>query len=377
MSEYQHVAFRAIDGPVSEDNLAFMRRQSTRAEITPWSFENEYNYGDFGGDAVEMLRRGYDFHFHYANFGVRTLMIRLPTGLPDPRAAALYLNDESLSFKKDKKGPGGVLCIEPCFEVDDLEEIWEPDEFFESLLSLRAEILAGDLRPLYLARLGVARDMNHDPEEEQEPPVPAGLNKVTQAQRALMELFGLSDALIAAAAENSPPLPQPKDAGNPYVAWLQQQPEARKTAWLAQLLADPQAAVRREILAEFQQHQDIPGWPTARSGRTIAELEASAEVIQGKRDRKAAEQATRQRAKKLADMAADPQRFLRETETLVKQRNIEAYGQIATLLADLREALAGSKQADLADKQALKLKNQNPTLNYLTQALRRQGFLPR
>lgn len=29
-----------------------------------------------------MMRRGYDVHLHYANFGVRKLMFRLPQGLP-------------------------------------------------------------------------------------------------------------------------------------------------------------------------------------------------------------------------------------------------------------------------------------------------------
>lgn len=64
MSEYTFVAFRAIDSPVTKANLEYMERQSTRAHITPWSFENEYHYGDFRGDAAEMLRRGYDFHLH-------------------------------------------------------------------------------------------------------------------------------------------------------------------------------------------------------------------------------------------------------------------------------------------------------------------------
>ena len=68
-SEYQYVAFRAIDAPVSEKNLSLHARQSSRAEITPWSFHNEYHYGDFRGNAKEMLRRGYDLHLHYANFG--------------------------------------------------------------------------------------------------------------------------------------------------------------------------------------------------------------------------------------------------------------------------------------------------------------------
>jgi hypothetical protein len=58
MSEYQYVAFRAINAPVSKKDLAYMRRQSTRAEITPWSFANEYQFGDFHGNAIEMMRRG-------------------------------------------------------------------------------------------------------------------------------------------------------------------------------------------------------------------------------------------------------------------------------------------------------------------------------
>src|SRR5579872_5959807 len=98
MSEYQYVAFRAIDAPVSGKDLEFMQSQSTRAEITPWSFINEYHFGDFRGNAREMLRRGYDFHFHYSSFGDRKLMIRFPAGLPDPTAAKQYFKDDSLEF---------------------------------------------------------------------------------------------------------------------------------------------------------------------------------------------------------------------------------------------------------------------------------------
>src|SRR6266481_2088225 len=104
MSEYQYIAFRAIDSPVSEKNLEYMRRQSTRAEITPWSFDNEYQYGDFRGDAVEMLRRGYDLHLHYANFGIRKLLIRLPHGPPGAHAIKPYTARNLLQFLKDKQG---------------------------------------------------------------------------------------------------------------------------------------------------------------------------------------------------------------------------------------------------------------------------------
>ena len=109
MSEYQYVSFRAIDAPVSEENLEYMRRQSSRAEVSIWSFKNEYHYGDFHGNVVEMLRRGYDLHLQYANFGVRRLLIRLPNGLPDVSAAKAYIGKDSMLFVKDKQGPGGIL----------------------------------------------------------------------------------------------------------------------------------------------------------------------------------------------------------------------------------------------------------------------------
>lgn len=37
MSEYQYIAFQAIDGPVTEKNLQYMECQSPRAQITRWS----------------------------------------------------------------------------------------------------------------------------------------------------------------------------------------------------------------------------------------------------------------------------------------------------------------------------------------------------
>jgi hypothetical protein len=377
MSEYQRIAFRAIDAPVSEANLEFMRRQSTRAEITPWAFDNEYHYGDFGGNAVEMLRRGYDLHLHYANFGIRTLLIRFPQGLPDFKAVEPYLGEDSLHFLHDKQGPGGILSIEPYYEAGELEELWELDDLIDRLLPLRAEILDGDLRPLYLAHLAIALDGNHDPEETKEAPVPAGLDNLSDAQRALTEFYSLSDFLIAAAARGSPPLAARTDPRNQYAEWLQEQPEAAKVEWLTQWMSNPHSTVRREILAEFQKSHPAPQWPTVRRDRTMAELTATATEIQDESARKAAEQAARKRAKRLADMAADPSPTLRETEQLVKQRSSEAYRQIATLLADLREALAGSEQSDLAEQQARKLKDKHPTLRLLTSELRRKGFVPK
>jgi hypothetical protein len=375
MSEHQLIAFRAIDGPVSGEDLEFMRRQSSRAEVTSWAFDNEYNYGDFRGNVAEMLRRGYDLHVHYANFGVRKLMIRLPNGLPDPGAAAPYLDDEFVSFEEDKKGPGGILRIQPCYEPGDLDDIWEFDTLVEKLLPLRGEIMDGDLRPLYLAHLAVACDFNHDPDEEQEGPVPAGLGRLTPAQRALAEFYGLDDALLAAAARGGPALPERGGAGASPDAWLRGLPEAKKDAWLARVMADAQSAVRRELIAEFRKSQGVSSWPTARLGRTVAALQAAAEEVAREAAQKKAAAAARKRAKQHAAMAADPARTLREVDELVAQRGGDSYRQAAELLAELREALAGGPQADLPEKQARALKEKHPTLRLLTSELKRKGFL--
>jgi len=180
-----------------------MRRQSTRATITPWTFENEYQWGDFHGDAKGMLRRGYDIHLHYANFGTRTLLIRLPGGLPDPKAAAPYLNAESVQFRKDRKGNNGTLVIDPYYEAGELDEIWDVGELFGRLVSVRAELLDGDLRPLYLAHLAARHDSCQDQETTREAPVPAGIGSLTSGQAALAEFYGISDSLIEAAAKIS------------------------------------------------------------------------------------------------------------------------------------------------------------------------------
>jgi hypothetical protein len=82
VSEYQYVAFRAVDRPLTDKELEFARQQSTRAEISRWSFENEYHFDDFRGDAKGLARHGYDVYLHYANFGIRTVAFRMPAGLP-------------------------------------------------------------------------------------------------------------------------------------------------------------------------------------------------------------------------------------------------------------------------------------------------------
>jgi hypothetical protein len=166
MSEYQYVEFRAIDRPLDDKALAFMQRQSTRAEITRWSFTNEYHFGDFHGNTIEMLRRGDDVHLHYANFGIRKLMFRLPRGLPLPaKQCRPFLNTDGLRWHKDGKGPGGVLEISPYLEPGEIDDLWDLDKWLDRFVPLRQAIVDGDPRPLYAAWLCATIGSGQEAEE--------------------------------------------------------------------------------------------------------------------------------------------------------------------------------------------------------------------
>lgn len=375
MSEYQWIAFRAIDAPVSPANLEYMHKQSSRAEITPWSFENTYTYSDFRGNVLEMLRRGYDFHLHYADFGIRKLAIRLPWGLPNPAAAKPYVNKREITFVKDSAGPGGILEIQPFYEPDSFELDMNCEDLLEKLLPLRDELQGGDLRPLYLMSLAVACDAEHDPEEAVEGPVPAGLDELTDAQEALAEFYGLSDSLLKAAAEGCPPKSAIGKLGQSHAAWLGQQTDAAKNAWLLKLMSDDEAAVRSELLFKYRSDQPATSWPVAALGRTIATLEAVAELHSQTASRQADAKAAQVRVERLTAIAKNPEKFLRETERLVAVRSTYKYTEAAKLLVDLRDALRGTDQEGLAEQQARALKEKNPTLRLLTAALRKEGFV--
>ena len=75
MSEYQYIEFRAVDRSLTDSELAYANKQSSRAAISKRSFTNEYNYSSFRGNVNGMLRRGYDVFLEYTNYGNRTLKL--------------------------------------------------------------------------------------------------------------------------------------------------------------------------------------------------------------------------------------------------------------------------------------------------------------
>ena len=90
MSEYQYYEFLAIDRPLTADEMAELRALSTRAVITPVSFTNEYNWGDFKGDPEKLMQRYFDAHVYVANWMTPIFMVRLPMEALTQETAEAY-----------------------------------------------------------------------------------------------------------------------------------------------------------------------------------------------------------------------------------------------------------------------------------------------
>lgn len=274
MSEYQFIDFVAIDGAVSDKDLAYMQKQSTRADISRRRFTNEYHYGDFRGNAKEMLRRGYDAHLHFANFGIRKIMFRLPRGLPcDKRTFRQHAVRHCLTWDQDKRGAGGILTIEPEADADSYDYLENVESFLERLAPLREAMIDGDLRPLFLAWLACCWD-----DDAKVPPIPAGLNELTRPLEALAEFYEIPEELIRVAAADSSPAPASVDKARLLCAWVAKQSKPDLQRIVTRLLSNDPAEVRSKIVAEISSSQAKPSWPTVISAATYGKLCSAAGV---------------------------------------------------------------------------------------------------
>src|SRR3954451_15494739 len=101
MSEYQSYEFLAIDRPLTSKQLAELRAVSTRAEISPTRFWNEYQWGNLKADPAKLMERYFDAHLYFANWGTHRLMLRMPKARVDLKA----LNQSSTSGRYGSPSP--------------------------------------------------------------------------------------------------------------------------------------------------------------------------------------------------------------------------------------------------------------------------------
>jgi len=349
VSEYQYYEFLALDRPLTAAEQAEVRRLSTRARITATSFTNEYHWGDFRGSPDELMRRYYDAHLYFANWGTHRVMFRLPRTLLDPELAEQYCVGPQVSVSATRDNV--ILDM----SSEDEPGCWEEDlaGSMSAIVGSRSELAAGDLRPLYLAWLSAygtwERDEDAFDEEDEdvvEPPVPVGLGSLTASQRALADFLRVDADLLDVAAETSPALPEVRQDPRALVAHIAGIPASEKNRLLRLLAADQATRARTELLRGFRGQRGDKS--NSRLRRTVAELLDTAWEHRQQREqkaaaRRAAEQAVQERrraearSKRLDELARDPDAAWAEAERLINTKAPAQYDAAVTLLEDLHE----------------------------------------
>lgn len=357
MSEYQYYEFLAVDHPLDERQQAEVRALSTRARVTATSFTNEYHWGNFRGDPRKMMERYYDAHLYLTNWGTHQVMLRLPRTLLRLEVAEQYCIDPHVAAWAS----GEHLILDLTSEDESGDWIEGAEDALPAIVGVRAELAAGDLRPLYLAWLAAygtwERDedaFDYDDEGELEPPVPVGLGALTAPQRALADFLRLDADLLKIAAQASPALAETKEDHGKLARWIQDLPASDKDELLHRVAQGHGATVQMELRRRFR--GDPASTSDGRPRRTVAELLDAAAEARHERERRAdAAQAVQEarhareramaREQRLDALARDPETAWARVSALIDTRKPAEYDAAVDLLNDLR---AVAQRADHA-----------------------------
>ena len=386
MSENQIVKFRAIDRPLTEKQLEFMDRQSSRAEFTKWEFEVEYHYSSFRGDVDKMLRNGYDIFLTYSNYGSREVRMRLPNGLPFAKSVwSKYISAKGLKWTAEKTGKAGILALSPYLEEAD-DQVWEFDDYLDATAKLREMLIAGDLRALYVLWLCNAMYSRDEDEAVMEPPVPHGLGAIPEEVAELLDFFEADPLLVDAAAAGIPTFNVQSSHSDSVKTWLKSITDARRTEIIQRLFSEDPEALKAELLSEIRDSQQTASWPVAPPTRTVAQLLQKCELLRDKANEKQkkldaakakreADKAEKQRQARMIEMRSAPEAWLKKASELVEERGTDNYREAASILADLRDAVGGEQGNKIVRKHAAHLAKSFPTLGVLKSSLRKCGLL--
>jgi len=244
VSEIHYYEFLAVNRPLSRAQQAEIREFAKDATITATDFRVEYEDCELETDPDYLMLHYYDAHLYRANFGSRKIMLKLPGTALAPHTAVRYLVHDRVS--------AGIAGEQVILKLDseDTEGQDTGEEYaLEVIAAAREEIAAGDLRPLYLAWLAAYGEWERDEyafededEDVVEPPVPAGLDKLTDAQRALASFLRLDDDLLTVASQ------APPDDPAALAASIKALPDTERERMLLAVASGEAERIRTELL---------------------------------------------------------------------------------------------------------------------------------
>ena len=343
MSEYQHYDFRALDRPLTRNEMAALRSISTRAAITATSFTNHYEWGDLKANPSKLLEKYFDVFVYVANWGTREFYVRLPQGLVDYKLLKAMVPGESLRVRK----AATFVIVEFGFESE-----WDGEDdgtgWMPSLMPLRSDLLRGDFRCLYLGWLRCVQAGGLD-EDKLEPPVPAGLKELSGPLHALIEFLEIDEDLVEVAARTSKPLaagPSRRELS----AWIRGLPEEDKNELLITAAVNQGERWRIELVRRFRRTnlQQTSDALAVSERRKVSDLLAAAQTRAKERARLLKEQRAAEAAKHRAEDLANRARYLdqlgqrqpeiwKQVAAHVQTRQPKDYDRAVSLLIDLHD----------------------------------------
>jgi hypothetical protein len=346
MSEYQYYEFRTLARMLTREEMAELRKVSSRGLISPTSFVNEYEWGDFKGDPDEWMDRYFDAFLYYANWGQKTFKLKIPRSLVSAEAISQYQNPGGLTGRTRNDSTIITFDLAP----DDPPDEWEENEgAMGYLIGLRAEIAQGDHRCLYLGWLigrgtgdVVAGSILH----KLEPPVPRGLQELTASQQALVDFFEIDLDLLSAAAEASPAIVQPDRESRDLQAWIAKIEDSAKAEYLLRVINGAGVDVALELNARFIREIGLSDLTSEPPRRTVVQLHQLAMNIREARITWENERREATKKRKLDDLLARLPAVWAEIEDHSDTKKTNHYNLAVELLLDVREL---ARRGDVPD----------------------------
>lgn len=325
-----------------------------------------------------MLLKYFDAYFYQANWGSIRLMFRFPKGMLEESQIEPYWDGEYISFET----VGDYQVLDMDFNPEDGGWLEETDLDLSDFIPLRAALLQGDYRLLYLAWL---KEMTffgepvYDEDKDSraydiEPSVPPGLKNLTPSLESFIRVFDIDPFLVQAAAEASPDLQPPPSVDYRELVSLLSRSECNDfLARLANGDATAGMALRKRLGEFLPQSQ-----PVRNTGRrNLDELIQRSRLLKEAEKQRKAEEA---RMSHIAEMKALAMREIQawqEVDHLLEngQKSAATYNQATAQLDKLKQLAEYQDTRDLFFTRVRQLGEKYSSRSSLIKRWQEQGWI--
>lgn len=211
-----------------------------------------------------------------------------------------------------------------------------------SFISMRDELMNGDLRSLYIVWLAAQRILgSYDEEEHYEiyvPSVPPGLAKPTAAQQELADLFQVPQELLEAVAQHSQATTSSTD--DDFAAWLALLPPERCNDYLLRL-ARNEPGLSRLLVKELRKLNQSKANAVAHAGMgehvTYATLLTESKVLRDRWEQEEHEKQQAEHQRHMLDVYNRQDEYWQQINLIVARGSGTAYDEATRLLNELRD----------------------------------------